>query len=227
MLVPLLVAVVLVVAAVMLPVGDWTRAFLEWTAGRGAWTGIILAAVWIPAAVLLVPGSLLSLGTGFLLGVAWGTITISIGSTLGATAAFLVGRSIARPWVEERVRERPKFQAVDDAIEREALKIVLLTRLSPIFPYNFLNYAYGVTDVSLRNFVLGSWIGMLPGTVLFAVLGSGSRTLTALAAGERERETLELVLFGLGLAATAAVAFLVTRAARRALAERLGSESGG
>ena len=225
MLVLLLAVVVLVVAAVTLPVGDWTRVFLEWTAGRGAWTGIILAAVWIPAAVLLFPGSLLSLGTGFLLGVGWGTVTISIGSTIGATAAFLVGRSLARPWVEERVRERPRFQAVDDAIGREALEIVLLTRLSPIFPYNFLNYAYGVTDVSLRDFILGSWIGMLPATVLFAYLGAGARTLTALAAGERERGTVELVLFGVGLAATLVVALLVTRAARRALRERLGAEA--
>jgi len=214
-------APLLTAGALAVPVRNAVEALLGWAGGRGPWTGVLLAAVWVPAALLLVPGSLLTLGTGFLLGAWWGTVTVSIGSTLGAAAAFLAGRGLGREWVSRRVHERPKFQAVDDAVGREGLKVVLLTRLSPLFPYNFLNYAYSVTGVRFRDFLLGSWIGMLPGTVMYAYLGSGARTLAGLAADEGERSAAEIVLFGFGLAATVVLTVLVTRAARRALEERL------
>lgn len=218
-------AAALMALIVFLPLGEWTPAVLAWTAGRGAWTAVILILLWIPAAVLLVPGSLLTLGTGFLLGVAWGAVTVSIGSTLGAAAAFLIGRTLARDRIDGWVEARPRFRAVDDAVGREGFRMVLLTRLSPLFPYNFLNYAYGVTGVSFREFLAGSWIGMLPGTILYAYIGSGARTLAGAATGSGERSTAELALFAAGLAATAVVALLITRRARRALAGKI--EEGG
>src|SRR5207302_6285236 len=95
-----------------------------------------------------------------------------IGATLGATAAFLVGRYLARDWVAHRIEANQKFKAIDQAVGREGGKIVLLTRLSPIFPFNLLNYAFGVTQVTLRSYFLASAVGMIPGTILYVYIGS-------------------------------------------------------
>ena len=189
--------------------------------------GVVLAAVWIPAALLFVPGSLITLGTGFLLGVGWGLVTVSIGSTLGAVAAFLMGRSLARDRVQGWVAGRPRFRAVHRAVGTGGLGIVLLARLSPLFPYNFLNYALGVTGIGLRDYAVGSWLGMLPGTLLYVVLGSTAQALASLGVGGRGRSPLEWTLFGLGLLATVAVTWIVARRATAILAERTGIEDDG
>lgn len=216
------VAIALVLAALALPVRESWVALLAWIAERGAWAGAILALAWIPAAILLVPGTVLTLGTGFLLGLERGLAVVSIGSTAGATAAFLVGRTLGRDWVRRRIGERRTFAGVDRAIEREGLRVVLLLRLSPLVPFNALNYALALTGVRLRDYVFGSWVGMLPGTLLYVWLGAGARSLAAIAAGTAGRPGPWLLLFGVGLLATALAVWLVARAARRALAARAG-----
>lgn len=150
--------------------------FLEWVQGIGPWGAVLFAAVYVPAAVLFVPGSLLTLGAGFVFGLAKGTVI-------------------------------------------EGFKIVLLTRLSPVFPFNLLNYAYGLTSVPFRTYVLASWIGMLPGTIMYVYLGSAANSLATLLSGETPRSAGRQILFALGLAATVAVTIIVTRRARRALDE--------
>ncbi|RME03124.1 MAG: TVP38/TMEM64 family protein, partial [Deltaproteobacteria bacterium] len=170
-----------------------------------------------------IPGSLLTLGAGAVFGVVKGTIYVSIGSTLGAVLAFLVGRHLARGWVAEKIAGNEKFEAIDEAVGREGWKIVLLTRLSPIFPFNLLNYAYGVTRVSLRHYFLASWIGMLPGTLMYVYLGSLAGDLATLGAGTGTKTPAQWGLTLVGLAATVAVTIYVTRIARRALAEKVGT----
>jgi uncharacterized membrane protein YdjX (TVP38/TMEM64 family) len=213
-------ATALLLAALLLPVREWTTALLGWIAERGAWAGVILGLAWLPAAILFVPGTVLTLGTGFLLGLERGLAVVSVGSTAGATAAFLVGRHLGRDWVRRRIGERRTFAGIDRAIEREGLEVVLLLRLSPLVPFNALNYALALTGVRLRDYVLGSWVGMLPGTLLYVWLGAGARSLAAIATGTAERPGAWLLLFGAGLAATAVAVWLVARAARRALAAR-------
>jgi uncharacterized membrane protein YdjX (TVP38/TMEM64 family) len=213
-------ATALLLAALLLPVREWTTALLAWIGERGAWAGVILGLAWLPAAILFVPGTVLTLGTGFLLGLERGLAVVSIGSTAGATAAFLVGRHLGRDWVRRRIGERRTFAGIDRAIEREGLEVVLLLRLSPLVPFNALNYALALTGVRLRDYVLGSWVGMLPGTLLYVWLGAGARSLAAIATGTAERPGAWLLLFGAGLAATAVAVWLVARAARRALAAR-------
>ncbi|HET9332168.1 MAG TPA: TVP38/TMEM64 family protein [Gemmatimonadota bacterium] len=208
----------LLLAALLLPIREWTTTLLAWIGERGPWAGAILGLAWIPSAVLLVPGTILTLGTGFLLGLGRGLAVVSLGSTVGATAAFLVGRYLGRDWVRRRIGERRAFEGIDRAIEAEGLKVVLLLRLSPLVPFNALNYALALTGVRLRDYVLGSWVGMLPGTLLYVWLGAGARSLAAIAAGTAEHPGPWLLLFGAGLAATALAVFLVARAARRALA---------
>jgi uncharacterized membrane protein YdjX (TVP38/TMEM64 family) len=200
---------------------DTLASFLEWVQGIGPWGAVLFAAAYVPAAVLLVPGSLLTLGAGFVFGVVKGTVIVSLGSTAGAAAAFIVGRSLARDWVARRLAGRPTMAAIARAVEIEGFKIVLLTRLSPVLPFNLLNYAFGLTAVPLREYVLASWIGMLPGTIMYVYLGSAANSLAALLSGDQPRTTGQQVLFALGLAATVAATIIVTRAARRALAERV------
>ena len=203
------------------------EASVAWLEGRGrVWGLIILALAYIPAALVLFPASLLTLGAGAVFGVPEATLAISLGSTLAASVAFLVGRTLARRWVEEKIAGSPRFRALDRAVAANGFRIVLLTRLSPAFPYGLLNYAYGLTKVRFRDFVLASWIGMLPGTLLYVYLGRGAKGIAELAtalftgrAGARDFE--QALLLFVGLLATVVVTVLVTRIARQSLRQAL------
>jgi len=181
---------------------------------------IAFIAIYILACVLFIPGSILTIGAGVIFGVVWGSIYVSIASTAGATAAFLIGRYFAREMVARRIAGNPRFRAIDDAVAREGWKIVILTRLSPVFPFNLLNYAYGLTRVRLRDYVVASWLGMIPGTVMFVYIGSLSGDLARAASGTAEQPNAKWVLNAIGFIATVAVAVYATRIGSRALQER-------
>jgi uncharacterized membrane protein YdjX (TVP38/TMEM64 family) len=173
--------------------------------------------LYIVATVALLPGSILTLGSGVVFGVVLGSIYVFIGATLGATLAFLVGRYLARGWIAKKIESNQKFSAIDKAVGKEGFKIVLLTRLSPIFPFNLLNYAYGLTDVSLKDYFLGS-VGMIPGTVMYVYLGSLAGNLATLGVGEQPTNpNLQWAIRIIGLIATVTVTVYVTRIARKAL----------
>ena len=214
-----LVIIILVVIAgtIFLPVKDWLIKSLEWTQGLGIWGPVFVAAFYIIACVLLLPGSILTLGAGFIFKVVVGSITVSIGSTLGACAAFLVGRTVARKWIAGKVAKNEKFAAIDEAVAQQGFKIVLLTRLSPVFPFNILNYAFGLTNISFWKYALGSWIGMMPGTIMYVYFGAVLRSLADVAAGNVEKSTAGTIFFWVGLLATIVVTVFVTRIARNVL----------
>ena len=199
---------------------------LEWIRGLGAIGPLIFVLLYVLATVLFVPGSVLTLGAGFVFGVVRGSILVSISATLGATCAFLVGRYVARDWVARRIEGNAKFKAIDEAVGREGWKIVGLTRLSPVFPFNLLNYAFSLTKVRLRDYVFASWLGMIPGTILYVYVGSLAGSLATLGAGERQRSAVEWGLYVVGLLATVGVTVYVTRVARGALESRVGGGSG-
>lgn len=211
--------ILLVLSVVLLPVGDITRSFFAWVEGLGYWGPVVVALAYIPAGLVAFPGSVLTLGAGFLFGVVKGTLAVSAGSTAGAAAAFLVARRVGRTMVESRLNNHPRFRAVERAVGGSGFRIVFLTRLSPLFPYNFLNFAYGVTSVSFRDYLLGSWIGMLPGTVMYVYLGAAAKDLTQLFSGDLQGGVAQQVLTWGGLLATIVVTVIVTRIARRTLRE--------
>jgi uncharacterized membrane protein YdjX (TVP38/TMEM64 family) len=219
-----------ITALFVLPVKEHLRQLLAWLEELGWWGAVLLALIYIPATVLGVPGTILTLGAGFAFGVVVGTVAISIGSTLGAAAAFLVGRYLARGLVEQKLGGNPRLRAIDQAVAAHGFRIVLLTRLSPAFPFNVLNYAFSLTKVSFKHYVLASWLGMLPGTVMYVYLGSVVGSLAELAAGSVEKGPEYYVLLAVGLVATVVVTVYVTRLARRALAEAasgsVGTEAG-
>ncbi|MEG5015237.1 MULTISPECIES: TVP38/TMEM64 family protein [unclassified Microcoleus] len=194
---------------------------LESIASLGPWGPAAFILIYIVATVLFIPGSLLTLGSGVLFGVVGGSVCVSIGSILGATCAFLVGRYLTRDWVSKQIEGNQKFKAIDSAVASEGWKIVLLTRLSPIFPFNLLNYAFGVTQVSLKDYFLASWIGMIPGTVMYVYIGSLAGSLAALGSSGRSRTAAEWTLYGIGLLATIALTVYATRLAKKALDEKI------
>lgn len=203
---------------------QWLLNALEWINSQGTLGGIVFILLYIVATVAFLPGSILTLGAGVVFGVFLGSLYVFIGATIGATAAFLVGRYLARGWVANKIAGNQKFVAIDGAVGREGLKIVLLTRLSPIFPFNLLNYAYGLTGVSLKDYFFGS-IGMLPGTIMYVYLGSLAGNLATLGAGEQtSNPTVEWTIRIIGLIATVAVTLYVTKIAKKALDEEVSQD---
>jgi uncharacterized membrane protein YdjX (TVP38/TMEM64 family) len=190
---------------------------LEWVQGAGLWGALLFGLAYVPAAVLFVPASVLTLGAGFVFGVAKGAVIVSLGSTAGAAAAFVVARTAGHDWIVGRMARYPAVDAVGRAVESEAFKVVFLTRLSPLFPFNLLNYAFGLSSVPFKTYVLASWIGMLPGTLMYIYLGSAARSVAELLSGEIRRTPGQEAMFAAGLVATVAVTTIVTRAARRVL----------
>ena len=211
------VAVALVIAARFFHAQDLLRRVLDWIGQFGPWGAIIFIATYIVATVLFIPGSVLTLGAGAVFGVVWGSIYASISATLGATCAFLVSRYLARAAVARKIEGNERFAAIDRAVASEGWKIVGLTRLSPVFPFTLLNYAFGLTKVSLRDYFFASWLGMMPGTVMYVYLGSLARA----GAGGQQRTPAQWALYGVGLLATIVVTVFITRIARSALAKRI------
>lgn len=220
-LLTLLLLAVFFAALRFLGIQELLKDALDRVSGLGLWGVLLYILIYILACVLFLPGSILTLGAGVLFGVVKGSMVVSVAATCGATCAFLVGRYLARGWVTEKMAHYPRFKAIDEAVGREGWKIVGLTRLSPVFPFNLLNYAFGVTRVSLRDYFWASWIGMLPGTVLYVYLGALAGDLTLLVTRERARTPAEWIFYLVGLAATVAVTVYVTRLAKAALVKKV------
>ena len=191
---------------------------LTWVDSLGSVGAIAFIIIYILATVAFFPGSILTLGAGVVFGLVLGSFYVFIGATIGATAAFLVGRYLARGWVAEKIQGNNKFQAIDEAVRKEGLKIVLLTRLSPIFPFTLLNYAYGVTGVSLKDYLLGC-AGMIPGTIMYVYIGSLAGNLATIGtSAQATNPVLSWTIRLIGFIATVAVTLYVTKIARQALA---------
>jgi uncharacterized membrane protein YdjX (TVP38/TMEM64 family) len=213
----------LIVAALLtivraLPIDQAMGAIQGWTAGLGIWGPVVLALVYIVATVLLVPGTILTLAAGGMFGLVVGTITVSIGSTLGASLAFLIARYVARDKVAARASRNRRFGAIDRAIGEGGWKIVALLRLSPAIPFNLQNYLYGLTPIRFWPYVLTSWLAMLPGTFLYVYLG---HIAGAAVGADRSRTAAEWAMLAVGLLATVVVTVYVTRLARRKLQEQM------
>ena len=198
------------------------RNALQWIDNLGAIAPIAFILIYIIATVAFLPGSILTLGAGVVFGIIQGSIYVFIGATIGATLAFLVGRYLARSWISQKIAGNQKFSAIDRAVGNEGLKIVLLTRLSPVFPFNLLNYGLGITGVSLKDYVLGS-VGMIPGTIMYVYIGSLAGSIATIG-GETQPDANPVAQWAIriiGFVATVAVTLYVTKIARKALDESI------
>ncbi len=204
--------------------GAYVPRFAEWVDGLGVLGPFVFILGYAVAVVAFVPGSLLTLAAGAIFGLVEGTIYVFLAATVGATGAFLIARHGARATIERRIEGDPRFAAIDRAIGREGRKIVFLLRLSPVFPFNLLNYSLGLTKVRLGDYLVAC-LGMLPGTLLYVYTGKLAGDVAAVAGGVApERGAGYWTLLVVGLLATAGVTIYVTRLARRALADRTGPE---
>lgn len=221
------VVIALLTAAATLPIVDWVRWLLTWVEENRAVSWAVFIVVYIVATVFLVPGSLLTLGAGFVFGLPIGFVIVSFASVAGASCAFLVGRFFVRGWVEDKLVNMPRFNALDRAVGEKGWLIVLLTRLSPAFPFNLLNYALGITQVRFTHYVLASWLGMIPGTVLYVYFGSVALNIAELFSGNLPESDASVWLFYGGLTATLVLTVVVTRFATRALNAELSRDADG
>jgi uncharacterized membrane protein YdjX (TVP38/TMEM64 family) len=196
--------------------------FAAWVEGQGALGPVVFIVGYALAVVAFAPGSVLTLAAGAIFGLAEGTLYVLVAATLGASAAFLVARHLARGAVERRLEGNARFAAIDRAVGAQGRRIVFLLRLSPVFPFNLLNYALGLTRVRFADYFVAC-AGMLPGTLLYVYYGKLAGDVASLAGGaSAPRGAGYWAVLLLGLAATVAVTTVVTRTARAALRQAAG-----
>ena len=215
---------ILILATRSVYVQEISRNVLMQIDDLGVWGPVAFIASYNLATILFIPGSVLTLGGGVIFGLWWGSIYVFVASTLGATFAFLIGRYLSRDRVVRYMESHPKFQALDRAVSQQGLKIVFLTRLCPLLPFNLLNYALGITQVSLKDYVLGSF-GMIPGTILYVYSGSLVGDISAIGAATGctipQASAVKWSINIISFLATAAVTVSITRIARKALDESI------
>lgn len=209
-------------ACISLPIEKKLKDFLLWVKQNlGPWGPPVLAIAYVPLTVLAVPASVLSLGGGYLFGLPVGFVADSIGATIGATAAFLLGRTIGRSFVISKLKNYPKFQAVAIAIQRSGFKIVLLLRLVPLLPFTILNYLLSVTPVHIGEYMLATWLGMMPITFALVYVGTTLKDISDVKHGWSEMSTTRLVYMALGFGVSVILLAFITKIAKASLDKAL------
>jgi uncharacterized membrane protein YdjX (TVP38/TMEM64 family) len=188
------VAAGLILGLHWLPFRPWLVAVLQCTEGLGHWGPVLVVGIYTAAYVLMVPGTVLTLGAGVLFEMTVGCLTVSAGTTLGASAAFLIGRTFLRGWVTRKLAGHVRFAAIDKAIGEQGFKVVLLTRLSPA-PSFIMNYLFSLTQVKFWPYILASWLGMLPRTLVWVYVGSTIHSLMEAVNVDPARHTILIVYF--------------------------------
>ncbi|MDL2718950.1 MAG: TVP38/TMEM64 family protein [Acidobacteriota bacterium] len=188
------------------------HSFQSWVVGLGPLGWVLYAIVYAVCCVLFVPASILTLGAGALYGLGTGTVVVLAGATLGATLSFLLAKSVLRKRIERMTAGNAKFQALDRAIGKEGAKIVFLVRLAPVFPFTYINYAFGLTGVRTLPYVVASFFGMIPGTFAYVYLGSA-----AAGAAASEADTTKKIVQIAGAIVALVVTIFVARVATRAI----------
>lgn len=202
----------MIVAVRILPVGGWLQQFQMYVRGLGPSGYVLYTLVYAVCVIFLIPASLLSLGAGALFGVFGGSVVVTIGATLGATAAFLLAKTVLRERVSKWIAKNQKMRAVDAAIQKEGTKLMLLMRVSGFPPFTWINYALGLTAVKLAPYVITTLIGIIPGVFAFTYAGAAG---AAALSGRGNRTLLITTAIG-AILVSVYVARVATRAIRSA-----------
>jgi uncharacterized membrane protein YdjX (TVP38/TMEM64 family) len=188
--------------------------------GATEWWGALLYPLLVAACnLLLLPGSVLTLGSGLFFGLWWGTFLVLCGNVLGAAVAFGIGRLLGRTWVEERILRRDKWARLDEAISREGWKIIFLSQVHPLFPTSLLNYFYGITRIRFRTCMAWIALAQLPGIFFYVYLGTLAQLGIKLFERKSPPHPYEYVVWIGGLVLTAVVTAGIGRIALRMLGE--------
>nr|ADE75858.1 unknown [Picea sitchensis] len=223
----LLLSGVIAIAFFTLPFEKILKTFLVWIdTNLGHWGPLVLALAYIPLTVLAVPASILTLGGGYLFGLPVGFVADSVGSTAGATAAFLLGKMVGRTYVVSKLKNYPKFEAVAIAIQRSGFKITLLLRLAPLLPFTILNYLLSLTPISIGEYILASWLGMVPITLALVYVGTTIKDLSDVTHGWKDISLAHWILLTVGFVSTVVLMVLVDRVARKSLNDAIKDNDG-
>ncbi|HEX8171657.1 MAG TPA: TVP38/TMEM64 family protein [Thermoanaerobaculia bacterium] len=206
----LLVAFILAVR--LLPLGAWVAQFQTWVRSIGVLGYVVYVLVYVLFCLLFLPASPLTFGAGAAFGFVGGTIVVIVGATCGAAASFLLARTSMRKRIESMTAQNAKFRALDRAISREGAKIVFLVRLAPVFPFAYINFAFGLTGIRFLPYLAATFLGIIPATVAFVWISAA-----AARAATSELSTTRLIINIAGVVVAIVVVVFVTRIATRAI----------
>ena len=199
---------------------DWHQEvvrLLQWLNDRGPLVSLVFILIMALVVVLLLPGIFFTTGAGFVFGVVQGTLYVVIGTTLGAVIAFLIARNFFGERAAQWIKQRAKIHIVTQELSKQGWKIIMLSRLVPFFPFKLSNYFFGLTPVSLRDFALGTFIGLIPFSLHNVYLGA----MAALGLQARNAGSWQWLLYGLGFLATVALIYYLNRMAKQALSKAI------
>jgi uncharacterized membrane protein YdjX (TVP38/TMEM64 family) len=206
--------IIFIFAIVFFPKIDFFNTVNRWIMSLGSWGIPAFSLVYILLSILAIPRIALILIAGTIFGVVNGIITVSVSDVLGASACYLVGRTVALKKVIKLKRQFPRLKKIDRAVSEKGWKVLLFSRLSPIVPSNILNYGFSCTRVNFWQYLFFTWLGMLPIIFYYVNLGYFGANLFG---GKNNPETL--LFQALGIIATVLTAFYTTRLAKQVLSD--------
>lgn len=189
------------------------RSLIDWLEGLGSAAPGVFLAVYTIAAVFFIPSFILTFAGGFLFNFRTAAGLSILGSGLGAVSAFLIGRYLARSLVEKQTAHIKEFGKISQLVKKKGWKIVLLARLSPVFPFLIGNYAFGTTRMKARHYFFASLVGTIPSALVYTYSGRIAGSLAG-AGGSGARTPLEWGLLAVGLAASIAISLYLRRLAQ-------------
>jgi uncharacterized membrane protein YdjX (TVP38/TMEM64 family) len=202
----------------------WLHQAVHWMTDIQAagWIGwLLFIALYAGSCLVFVPGSVLTLGAGAIYGFWGGVILVLIGNGVGAFISLLITRYLLKDWAAKYFARSRRLRALQSAVEKEGWKIVCLTHLSPIMPFSLINYAYGLTNISVGEFLLATEIGSIPATCVYVYLGKFLGSLAKIGPEIRQHTGLEWLFQVLGLIATVGVTIYISRLATQTLKKQL------
>jgi uncharacterized membrane protein YdjX (TVP38/TMEM64 family) len=212
----------LLVLSRFFPIVDLIAAVQQRVANLGKWSAICYPLLFAACNVLLLPGGILSVGSGFFFGLWWGFFIVLFGNCIGAALSFALSRWVGQRWLIRRISRNPTLKILEPAVEREGWKIIFLSQLHPLFPTSLLNYLYGLTRIQFRTYMLWTSIGRAPGLFLYVYLGTLGQFGLNLARGRSRPRLIEYWSWGGAFITAALLFFLLTRIALGAIQKATG-----
>jgi uncharacterized membrane protein YdjX (TVP38/TMEM64 family) len=217
-----LIAFVLVVTFMLLlsrffPVMETISLIQQRVMHWGKWSAICYPLLFALCNLLLLPGGILCIGSGFFFGLWWGFFIVLVGNIIAAAAAFAIGRSVGREWFRKKVSQHERLRALEPAVEREGWKIIVLSQLHPLFPTSLITYLYGLTRIRFRTYMLWVTIGRIPGLFLYAYLGTLGQYGLNLAQGKTHPRIVEYWVWGGAFVISALILIVLSRIATKSL----------
>jgi uncharacterized membrane protein YdjX (TVP38/TMEM64 family) len=216
--------ILVVVLSRFLPVMEWINAIQQRVAQWGEWSAVVYPFLFALCNLLLLPGGILCVGSGFFFGLWWGFLLVLIGNIIAAAISFLVARSIGQEWFRRKISQQPRLAALVPAVEREGWKIVVLSQLHPLFPTSLITYLYGLSRIPFRTYLLWVTIGRAPGLFLYVYLGTLGQFGMNLAQGKSHPRVVEYWIWGGAFIISALILFVLGRVALDAMEKVHGQE---